>query len=92
MNPKAANIRSAQVKVKRGNRVYAKGRIVGKMAKGRTTLVKLKVVNRMQAGRYRVVVTAGKAGCRKAVSASDATGASARPASAEGNSGQHQGR
>lgn len=67
VNPRAANIRSAQVKVKHGNRLYAKGRIVGKMAKGRTTLVKMKVVNRMQAGRYRVVVIAGKAGCRKAV-------------------------
>lgn len=67
VNPKAANLRSAQVKVRHGNRVYAKGRIVGKMAKGRTTLIRMNVVNRMQQGRYRVEVTTGKAGCRHRV-------------------------
>lgn len=65
VNPRGRQIRSAQVKVKHGNRTYAKGRIVGRMAKGRTTLIRMRVVNKMKAGRYKVVVTAGKAGCRK---------------------------
>lgn len=67
VNPKAANLRSAQVRIRRGNRVFAKGRIVGRMAKGRTTLIRMRVVNRMQQGRYRVEVIAGKGRCRHRV-------------------------
>lgn len=65
VNPRGRALRSVQVKVRHGNSVYAKGRIVGKMASGRTTLVRMHVVRRMQAGRYRIDITAGKAGCRK---------------------------
>lgn len=71
LNPKGRKLSSLQVKVKHGKRTYAKGRVVGEkgkgIARGRTTLVKLRVVNRMQAGRYKVAVVSRKAGCRKRV-------------------------
>ncbi len=67
VNPKSRNLRGLQVKVKHGSRTYAQGRIVGKVAKGRTSLVRMKVVNRMQAGRYKVSVVSRKDGCRKRV-------------------------
>lgn len=65
VNRKGRDIRGLQVAVKHGNRVYAKGRITGKVAKGRTTLVRMRVVNQMKAGRYKVSVISRKAGCRK---------------------------
>jgi hypothetical protein len=61
VNPKG-KIRSAMVRVMRGNRTYARGRIVGRMASGRTTLVRMHVNQRMLSGKYRIKVTAGKPG------------------------------
>ncbi len=66
VNPKGT-VRSAQVKVKRGNRTYAKGRIVGKMASGRTTVIRMHVKGQMRAGKYRVEITARRSGCHKRV-------------------------
>lgn len=63
VNPRGT-VRGAQVKVRRGGRLYAKGRITGRMASGRTTVIRLKLVNRIGRGKYRVSVTARKAGCR----------------------------
>jgi len=71
LNPKSPKIFGFQVKVKHGNVTYAKGRVVGEsskgMARGRTTLVRMKVLNRMQAGRYTVSVVSRKAGCSRPV-------------------------
>lgn len=63
VNPRGT-VHAAQVKVRRGAKVFARGRITGKMASGRTTVIRLKVVNRMARGKYRVSVTARKAGCK----------------------------
>ncbi len=63
VNPRGT-VHAAQVKVRRGNKVFAKGRITGRMASGRTTVIRLRVVNRMARGKYKVSVTARKAGCR----------------------------
>lgn len=59
-----AKVFGAQVKVRRGNKVFARGRVTGRMASGRTTVIRLNLKNRPRAGRYRVVVTARKGGCR----------------------------
>jgi len=67
VNPKGRSIRGLQVRVKHGNHTYAKGRIVGKIAKGRTSLVRMKVTSQMQAGRYTVSVVSHKAGCSKPI-------------------------
>lgn len=71
VNPRGRTLYNLQVKVKHGNRTYARGRIVGEngkgIAKGRTSLVRMKVLSRMQAGRYNVSVLSRKAGCRKAI-------------------------
>jgi len=68
VNPKGS-VRSAMVRVMRGNRTYARGRIVGKMAPGRTTLIRMHVNRRMTQGKYRVKVTASKPGrCSRRVS------------------------
>jgi len=67
VNPRG-HIRSAVVKVKRGNRVYAKGRVVGRMARGRTSVIRMHVKRRMPQGRYKVQVTAGKPRCGRRVS------------------------
>lgn len=67
VNPRGRTLRSVQVKVRRGKKLFAKGRIVGPMARGRTTLVRMHVVRRMKAGKYRIDITAGKAGCRKRI-------------------------
>ena len=70
VNPKGT-IRSAMVRVMRGNRTYARGRIVGRMASGRTTLIRMHVGTRMGKGKYRVKVTASKPGrCGRRVSKS----------------------
>ncbi len=61
---KRGTVHAAQVKVRRGGKVFAKGRITGRMASGRTTVIRLKVVNRMARGKYKVSVTARKAGCK----------------------------
>lgn len=63
------SLRGLQVRVKHGKRVYAKGRIVGPIAKGRTTLVRMRVLQQMQAGRYQVSVASRKQGCRKSTNA-----------------------
>lgn len=60
-----AGVYGAQVKVRRGGKVFARGRISGRMASGRTTVIRLKLKNRLTRGQYRVRVTARKAGCRK---------------------------
>lgn len=69
VNPRGS-IRSATVRVMHGNRTYAKGRITGRMESGRTTVIRMKVTGKMLAGRYRIQVTAGKAGCRHRVTKS----------------------
>ncbi|MCO5315014.1 MAG: hypothetical protein M9938_02460 [Solirubrobacterales bacterium] len=60
-----AKVFSVQVKVRRGKRVFAKGRISGRPAGGRTSVVRLHLRHRLGAGRYRVETTARKAGCSK---------------------------
>jgi hypothetical protein len=71
VNAKGRDIYGLQVRVRHGKHTYAKGRIAsddGKpMSKGRTALVRMKVVRRMQAGRYAVSVVSRKAGCRKRI-------------------------
>ena len=71
VNPRGRKLFNLNVKVKHGNRTYAKGRIVSEnrkgIAKGRTALVRMKVVNRMQAGRYTVSVVSRKAGCPRPI-------------------------
>lgn len=59
-------VNSARVKVVRGGKVYLKGRMTGRLASGRTSIVRLKKVRKVKTGRYRVKVTARKGGCRKA--------------------------
>jgi hypothetical protein len=61
-----ARVHGAKVKVRRGKRVFAKGRITGRLASGRTSVVRLKVVRAVKRGKYRVAVTSRKGGCRKA--------------------------
>lgn len=63
VNPRGT-VHGAQVTVRRGKKVFARGRITGRMASGRTTVIRLRVVNRMTRGKYRVSVTARKAGCK----------------------------
>lgn len=64
MSPRGRNVFNPRVRVLRGKRVLARGSVVGRMARGRTTLIRMRVVRPMAAGRYRVEVTARKAGCR----------------------------
>jgi len=54
---------SARVKVVKGGKVYAKGRITGRLAGGRTSIVRLKTVREIGGGKYRVDVIARKGGC-----------------------------
>lgn len=63
---RGAKVRGVQVKVKRGGSVYAKGRISGRLASGRTSIVRLKRLRDVVGGKYRVDVTARKQGCRQA--------------------------
>ncbi len=59
------NVSGAKVTVRRGGGLFAKGRITGRLASGRTTVVRLyqkKMINR---GKYRVTVSARKSGCQK---------------------------
>jgi len=71
VNPRGPKLFSLQVKVKHGKRTFAKGRVVSENGKGisqgRTTLVRMKVLQRMQAGRYNVSVVSRKAGCHRPV-------------------------
>ncbi|MCB0828204.1 MAG: hypothetical protein KDB62_05275 [Solirubrobacterales bacterium] len=60
---KKGRVKGAEVLVERGNRVFARGRISGRLAGGRTTVVRLKTVRAIRQGRYRVSVTARKGGC-----------------------------
>lgn len=70
VNPKGS-VRGAMVRVMRGNKTFARGRIVGKMASGRTTLIRMNVHRRMTSGKYQVKVTASKPGrCNRRVSKS----------------------
>lgn len=46
-----------------GGKVFAKGRITGRAASGRTTVVPFRQVKRLNKGGYRVTVIARKAGC-----------------------------
>ncbi|MDQ2700954.1 MAG: hypothetical protein M3Y23_06465, partial [Actinomycetota bacterium] len=65
VKPKA-RVRGARVKVRRGGKVFAKGRISGRLAAGRTSIVRLRVIRDIKGGKYRVDVKARKAGCRNA--------------------------
>ena len=60
------NVNNARVKVIRGGNVYLKGKITGRLAGGRTSIVHLRRVRPVKAGKYRVEVLARKGGCRKA--------------------------
>lgn len=62
--PPRARVFGVQVKIQRGTREFATGRISGRLAAGRSTVVRLHLKNRMQAGRYRVHITARRGGCR----------------------------
>ncbi|MBN8866929.1 MAG: hypothetical protein J0H98_05210 [Solirubrobacterales bacterium] len=62
VNPRGS-IGNAQVKIKRGHKTFARGRVYGEMASGRTSVIRMHVLRRMKAGRYTVTVTARKAGC-----------------------------
>lgn len=59
-----AKVFAAQVRLRRGGKVFARGRVTGRMASGRSTVIRLHLKNRPKAGRYRVEVTARKGGCR----------------------------
>ncbi len=67
-------VRSARVKVIRGGSVYLKGRITGRLAGGRTSIVRLRRVRQVKAGKYRIEVTARKGGCRNTRTKSSAWG------------------
>jgi hypothetical protein len=55
----------ANVKVTRGSKVYVRGRITGRLAGGRTSIVRLKKVREINGGgQYKVEVTARKGGCK----------------------------
>lgn len=58
-------VHSARVKVIRAGKIYAKGRITGRLNGGRTSIVRLKLVRSISRGKYRVEVTARKSGCKK---------------------------
>ncbi len=58
-------VRGAQVRVLRSGELFAKGRISGRLASGRTTVIKLYRKKKINRGTYKVKVTARKAGCRK---------------------------
>lgn len=58
-------ISAARVTVTRAGELYAKGRISGRLPAGRTTVVKLARYKTVNRGRYRIVVTARKAGCSR---------------------------
>ncbi|MBK5233281.1 MAG: hypothetical protein JJE13_09920 [Thermoleophilia bacterium] len=57
-------VHSARIKVIRGGNVYLKGRITGRLAGGRTSIVHLKRVRSVGRGKYRIEVTARKGGCK----------------------------
>lgn len=58
-------VSAARVRVLRGGQVYAKGSITGRLPAGRTTVIKLSRLKAVNRGKYRIVVTARKAGCAK---------------------------
>jgi hypothetical protein len=62
---KGARVSGAKVTVKRAGKTFAKGRITGRLAGGRTAVVKLYRKKLISRGKYRVTVTARKAGCNK---------------------------
>jgi len=59
-------VHGTTVKVKRGGTVFAKGRISGRLAGGRTSIIRLKQVREIARGKYTVEVKARKGGCSKA--------------------------
>jgi len=61
-----SRVNGARVKVRRGGKVFAKGRMSGRLAAGRTSIIRLKTVRAIGAGKYRVDVSARKGGCSKA--------------------------
>lgn len=63
--PRRARVSGARVYVVRGGKLYAKGLIIGRLAAGRTTVVKLYRRNTISRGRYRVSVVARRGNCRK---------------------------
>jgi len=58
-------VRGAQVRVLRGGKLFAKGRITGRLASGRTTVIRLYRKKQINRGKYRVKVTARRDGCSK---------------------------
>jgi len=59
-------VRGAQVRVLRSGKLFAKGRISGRLASGRTTVIKLYRKKQINRGKYKVKVIARNDGCRKA--------------------------
>ncbi len=64
VRPKA-RVSGAQVRVLRAGKLFAKGRITGRLASGRTTVIKLNRKRKINRGKYRVKVIARKVGCSK---------------------------
>jgi len=59
-----ARVFGVHVNVQRGRQLFAAGRISGRLASGRTTVIRLHLKKRMKAGTYRVLIVARKGGCR----------------------------
>ncbi|MGB0119975.1 MAG: hypothetical protein WBP55_03345 [Solirubrobacterales bacterium] len=57
---------NARVKVIKGGKVYAKGRMSGRLVSGRTSVIRLKRIREIGRGGYRIKVTARKGGCSSA--------------------------
>ena len=62
---KNGKVHSARVKVVRRGKVYLKGKITGRLAGGRTSIVRLKRIRSVEGGKYRIKVTARRGGCKK---------------------------
>lgn len=58
-------VRGAQVRVLKSGKLFAKGRITGRLASGRTSVIKLFRKKEIDRGKYRVKVVARTEGCRK---------------------------
>ena len=67
-------VHSARIKVIRGGNVFLKGKITGRLPGGRTSIVHLKRVRKVKAGKYRIEVTARKGGCKNPRTRSSAWG------------------
>jgi hypothetical protein len=61
--PPKARVYGAQVAVTKGNRVFAKGRISGRLPSGRTTVIRLYRKQLIVKGRYSIRITGRKEGC-----------------------------